>query len=717
MLRNPRWRALVLVVLLAAWLAIGAFGGMAQGTLSQVQENDQAAFLPAGAESTRADEAAWAFTEEQSLPALVVVRPSEGGSLSEDQRAAIEGYVEQVPLIELPDGSRLADVLVAPVVAVPSEDGEAVLVPVALDQERTDEVVGPDDERVVNLAVQGLRDLAEQDLPEAGLSAWVTGPAGYIADLVTAFAGIDGILLVVALAVVLVILVFVYRSPILPFVVLTTPVFALCAAALVVKELAGRGVLLLNGQSQGIMAILVVGAATDYALLLVARYREELTRHDHPVAAMVAAWRACLQPILASSGTVIVGLLCLLLSDLGSNASLGPVGSIGIASAVFAALTLLPALLLLAGRRSRALFWPRIPRPGASESGGAHRVATEALWERVARLVTGRARPAWVVTAVVLLGMAAFVPTLRADGTGESEVFLTDVDAVAGQEVLAEHFAVGQVQPLVVITAQDRAEDVLEAVRGVEGVDGAELLTDEEQDPVVVDGLVLLEAVTAAAAETQEAVTTAAEVRAAVQEVDPDALVGGAAAQRLDTQITAAQDLRTIIPVVLVAILLMLMLLLRAVVAPLLLLAVNVLSFAATMGLAAVVFNHVLGLPGADATVPLFGFVFLVALSIDYSIFLMTRVREESLTSGTRAGVRRGLAVTGGVITSAGLVLAATFSALAVIPLLFMAQLAFIVAAGVLIDTFVVRTVLVPGLIHDIGRPVWWPGQRRFPAG
>ncbi|KAE8762150.1 MMPL family transporter, partial [Georgenia thermotolerans] len=235
-------------------------------------------------------------------------------------------------------------------------------------------------------------------------------------------------------------------------------------------------------------------------------------------------------------------------------------------------------------------------------------------------------------------------------------------------------------------------------------------------EPLVVDGKVQVQVVTADAAESQAAVATVADVREAVHAVDPGALVGGAAAQRLDTQQTAAHDLRTIIPVVLLVIFVMLVLLLRALIAPLVLLAANVLSFGATMGLAALVFNHVAGFPGADAAVPLYGFVFLVALGIDYSIFLMTRVREESLAHGTRAGVQRGLAVTGGVITSAGLVLAATFSALAVIPLLFLVQLAFIVAAGVLVDTFVVRTLLVPGVVHDIGRAAWWPWQRRVPA-
>ncbi len=723
---EPRRRGLLRGVLvglaLLVWLAFGAFGGMAQGTLSQVQENDAAAFLPESAESTRAAELAREFTESETLPALVVVTSDDGGALTEEQIGAGQAFAEEIGALELPDGSEVSSVLEGSVVAVPSEDGEALLIPVPIDAAQADVLLGDDEERVTVAVVEAIRDQAPDTLTDAGLTAWVTGPAGFVADLVSAFGGIDGILLAVALVVVLVILVIVYRSPLLPFAVILTSVFALCLAALVVKPLAGNGVLQLNGQSQGILSILVIGAATDYALLLVARYREELTRHRHPAAAMRVAWRASLEPIAASAGTVIAGLLCLMLSDLGSNASLGPVAAIGIVASFLAALTLLPAILLVAGRRSRGIFWPRVPR--FVEAGHQADDAKLGLWERVANGVTRHPRRVWVITALGLVALAAFVPTLRAEGTGEADVFRGEVEAVVGEEVLSEHFDVGQVEPIQVVVAEGSADAVVAAAEGVDGVASAAVYTgesaggppsDEPQEPVVVDGHVLVQVVTEVSAESQEATGIAQDVRDAVHGVDADALVGGAAAERLDTQLTARQDLVTIIPVVLLVIFVMLVLLLRAVLAPLLLLVANVLSFGATMGLAALVFNHVLDLPGADATVPLYGFVFLVALGIDYSIFLMTRVREESVRHGTREGVRVGLAVTGGVITSAGLVLAATFSALVVIPLLFLLQIAFIVAAGVLIDTFVVRTLLVPGLVHDIGRPVWWPWARRVP--
>ncbi len=686
---------------------------MAQGSLSEVQTNDQAAFLPSSAESTRADALAEEFAGDQPLPALLVATPSGGGALAPEQLAAAEEFAQQVPELELPDGRALGDVLEGPVPVIPAEDGEALLLPVSINGDSAEENLGDTGERTGNVVVAELRELAADTLAGADLDTWVTGPAGFVSDLGAAFGGIDGVLLLVALVVVLVILVIVYRSPLLPFTVLLTSVFSLCAAALVIKPLAGNGTILLNGQSQGILSILVIGAATDYSLLLVARYREELTRNAEPRRAMARAWRASVPPVLASAGTVIAGLLCLLLSDLGSNASLGPVGSIGIAAAVLGALTLLPALLLVAGSRSRALFWPRRPqyRPDASPAAED----SSRLWGRIAAAVARRPRVIWGTTAVALLALAAFLPTLQAEGTGEGDVFLNPTEAVEGQDVLVEHFDAGQVQPLVVITAEETAEDAVEVIEGVEGVASAQVVTGEDDAPVVVDGQVEIQAATSATSESQEATVVAGDVREAIRDVDPDALVGGAAAQRLDTQETAEQDLRTIVPLVLAVIFVMLVILLRAIVAPLLILAVNVLSFAATLGLSAIFFNHVFDFPGADASVPLFGFVFLVALSIDYSIFLMTRVREESLEHGTRGGVRRGLTMTGGVITSAGLVLAATFGALVVIPLLFLVQLAFIVAVGVLIDTFIVRSLLVSGLVYDIGRTVWWPWKARVP--
>ena len=729
-------RAVTVAVVLIAWLAVGAVGGIAQGRLSQVQTNDSAAFLPSSAQSTQAAEASREFVDTQTLPALVVLTPADGGDVTDAQLAAVTSFAQGFPDETVGDGT-WADHLTGPVVPVPSQDGEAILLAVPLDADAAETLVG--EESLNNLLVEDLRSGLADELGatasssgDLGLEAWVTGPAGFVNDLGVAFAGIDGLLLLVALGAVLLILVVVYRSPFLPFVVIFTAVFALAGAGLVVYELADAGILVLNGQAQGILSILVVGAAVDYSLLLVARYREELRHTEEPVAAMRIAWRQSLEPIAASAGTVVAGLLCLLLSDLASNRSLGPVAAIGIGSALLAALTLLPAILLIAGRRSRVLFWPRVPRyvvaadagrPTHGEHAGdlppaaADPAEGSGLWARWARFVARHARPVWIISAAALLLAALFVPTFRAGGTSQTDVFLTPVDSVAGEEVLAEHFPAGAVQPAVVIVPQAELDAVVQAAEGVDGVESAAAYTGApggapaaaDAPPVVVDGQVRVDVVTTAPSDSQEAVDTVADVREAVSAVAPDALVGGPAAETLDTQIASERDLRVIVPVVLVVILLILVLLLRSVVAGLLLMAANVLSFAATIGISALVFDHVLDLPDADPVVPLYGFVFLVALGVDYSIFLMTRVREESQVVGTREGVTRGLAVTGGVITSAGLVLATTFAALAVIPLLFLAQLAFIVALGVLIDTFVVRSLLVPGLVHDLGPRTWWP--------
>lgn len=736
MLRNPVARAVAVAVVLVVWMGLASVGGAAQGRLSQVQTNDSAAFLPSSAQSTLAAEASRGFVDTQTLPALVVLTPAQGGKVTPEQLEAVTRLADRVPAAPVGSGT-WADHLTGDVVPVPSQDGEAILLAVPLDAQDAGELVG--EESLTNLLVADLRAALAEDLGatasdagDLGLNAWVTGPAGFVTDLGTAFAGIDGLLLLVALGAVLLILVVVYRSPFLPLVVILTAVFALALAGLVVYELADAGILVLNGQAQGILSILVVGAAVDYSLLLVARYREELRHVDHPADAMRTAWRQSLEPIAASAGTVVAGLLCLLLSDLASNRSLGPVAAIGIGAALLAALTLLPAILLVAGRRSRALFWPRAPRhvvapPVSAAMHGEHAAAAApaavdaaegaGLWARWARFVARRARPVWVVSAALLLLAAAFVPTFRAGGTSQTDVFLTAVDSVAGEEVLAEHFPAGAVQPAVVIVPQAELDAVVDAAEQVPGVASAAPSTGApagapgavDAPAVVVDGNVRVDVVTDAPSDSQEAVDTVADVRAAVTAVAPDALVGGPAAETLDTQIASERDLRVIVPVVLVVILLILMLLLRSVVAGLLLMAANVLSFAAAIGIAALVFDHVLDLPDADPVVPLYGFVFLVALGVDYSIFLMTRVREESQAVGTREGVTRGLAVTGGVITSAGLVLATTFAALAVIPLLFLAQLAFIVALGVLVDTFVVRSLLVPGLVHDLGPRTWWP--------
>ncbi len=767
--RRAVFRAVGLIAVVAAWLAIAAFGGPAIGSLSSVQSNDQESFLPSGAESVRATNAAAGFEESGSLPAFVIFETG-GPPATPEQLASWQAFAQGLPAQPAnpddPSLGTIADFLVpgpagqpAPIPVVPSQDGQAVLVlvPLSADAVTTVDAEGEDP---LGDVVDGIRVAAEA--AAAGGEVHIAGPAGLIADLGAAFAGIDGLLLLVALSAVLLILILVYRAFALPFVVLFTSISALAGAGGVVYLLAKNEVLTLNGQSQGILFILVVGAATDYALLLVSRYREELTLVESTFTAMGRAWRACVEPIAASAGTVIIGLLCLLLSDLNSNRSLGPVGAIGIASSFVAAMTLLPALLMA----GRWLFWPRIPRPGphhgrheappapsaadgtrgvaADRDGpGAHRtgaegldgaagdpdgaeagdpraVGTGGLWGRISAFVGAHPRRIWIITTIALAVACLFVPTLKASGTSQTDVFLTDVDSIAGQEALGEHFPGGSGNPVVIIAPEAAADEVIATVGAVPGISAPPTAVTAAgagpqsagQPPLVVDGTVQIQATLTAAADSEDAENTVRAVRDAVHAipgVENQVLVGGNTAIQIDTVDTSSRDLRVIIPVVLLAVLIVLILLLRSLIAALLVVVATVLSFGSALGVSALVFNNLFGFPGSDPAVPLFAFVFLVALGIDYSIFLMTRAREEVAFFGPREGVLRGLRVTGGVITSAGLVLAATFAALAVIPILFLAQIAFIVAFGVLLDTFVVRTLLVPAIAVDMGAFTWWP--------
>lgn len=708
---NPRLRPVLLAIVIIGWLGISSVGGQTFGKLSSVQENDAAAFLPESAESTQAAEWHARFVPVESVPGLFVV----DGVSGDEDLAAVQAFADAAAAAQIegdPQGRTVGDTLLAPPAVIPSEDGAAALVTFAVDADAYNELVGEDP--LGTFIASTIVSVWDQQ--DTGLDGFLTGAMGFVADLLEAFAGIDGVLLLVALAVVLVILLIVYRSPILPFLVLATAMIALTAAIVVVYQLAVHDVITLNGQAQGIMFILVVGATTDYALLLVARYREELLRHESPYGAMWVAWRRSLEPIAASAGTVAAGLLVLLLSDLKSLQALGPAGALGIASALLAALTLLPALLLIGGKHARGVFWPRRPAyvaPDADHPAG--------LWDRIAAGVRARPRRTWLIAAGVLVVMAAFLPMLKVGGIGNRDYFLNNPDSVKGLAVLEEHFDAGSTSPVRVIVPEDDAEAAAAAVAGVDGITTVYPLTEstatgrppvEGEQPIVVDGRVEIVAVTQVAATDAEAADIVADVRSAVATVSPSALVGGEAAEALDTRLTTQRDAEVIIPTVLLVIFVVLILLLRALVAPVVIVVANVLSFAAALGLSALVFTTIFDFPGVDLGTILLAFVFLVALGVDYSIFLMSRAREESLARGTRAGVERALAVTGGVITSAGVVLAATFAALGVIPLIFLAQIAFIVSAGVLIDTIIVRSLLIPGATVDLARRSWAPWQR-----
>lgn len=731
--RSAILRALGVLAVVAVWLGIASVGGPAIGSLSSVQSNDQETFLPTGAESVLAANAAKKFNSSSALPAFVLFATQQGQARPA-QLAAWQAFGTAIAAKPVVDDTgkqqnlgTVGDYLQpGRITLVPSQDGEAGLAVLSLDAGKV-QARDADGKSALGPVTDTIRSAAVA--AAAGGQAHVAGPAGLAADLTNAFGGIDGILLLAALGAVLIILILVYRAIALPFVVLFTSVSGLALAGGVVYLLADNGVLKLNGQSQGILFILVVGAATDYGLLLVSRYREELQRSESKYRAIARAWRGCIEPIAASAGTVIIGLLCLLLSDLNSNKSLGPVGAIGIGAALVAALTLLPALLMA----GRWLFWPRIPHVRAAspvpvgeagtESNATHDDLPAGIWGRIAVFISRSPRKIWVVTVVVLALGCVALPTLKASGTAQTDVFLGKVDSIDGQQELVDHFPGGSGNPIIVIVPEAAQQQVLNILGDATGIEpnpvvvsstGAARPGAPAGPPLVVDGQVQIQVTAKAGADTEQARSTVESLRAALHRFVPGkypVLVGGNTAIQLDTVTTSQRDLLVIIPAILLAVLLVLILLLRSLVAPLLLVGATVLSFGAALGVSALVFNHVFDFPGADPAVPLFAFVFLVALGIDYSIFLMTRAREEVALHGPKAGVLRALRVTGGVITSAGVVLAATFAALAVVPILFLAQIAFIVAFGVLLDTLVVRTLLVPALSYDFGKRIWWPGH------
>ena len=686
------WRWLLPVLGIVAWLLLGSGLGPLSAKTSEVQKNDNSSYLPQSAESTRVQELIPGFTKTQSSAGIVVYTRDTG--LTDADKAKIVRDKEDF-------GSHLSDQLVgSPIGPVFSKDGKAAEVILQFTATDPNKLGG---------GVDYIRDRAKNT---PGLEAHVAGPAGLFADFGKSFQGIDGVLLVVTGIIVLVILIMVYRSPILPFLVLGTAAFALTVANGTVYLLAKSDIITLNGQSQGILDVLVLGAGTDYALLLVSRYREELRRYASRFEAMRVAWRAAYAPILASGTTVIVALLCLLLSDLKSNKGLGPTGSIGVAAAMVAMLTLLPAILVLLGRVAFFPFRPRYLSHPAEENG---------FWGRVARIVGRRARLVWILTTVVLLAMSLGLFRLGANGVPLDKSFVTTQDSTVGQKVLGQHFPAGTGTPTVVVAKADHLAAVVDAASHTPGVAQAVPYTGGQAlpapgappaQPMVVDGLARVDVTLDVAPDSAASHDTIRALRDSVHAVaGADAKVGGFSAINLDVQDTAKRDRGVIIPIVLVVVFLILVLLLRSVLAPLMLIVTVVLSFFATLGASGIVFRDVFHFAGADSAFPLFAFVFLVALGVDYNIFLMTRVREEAAKRGHKAGTLAGLSVTGGVITSAGLVLAATFASLSVLPLVFLAELAFTVAFGVLLDTLVVRSLLVPALTVEMGRVSWWPSR------
>jgi RND superfamily putative drug exporter len=697
------------MLVVIAWIVITGIFGPLFGKLTSVQENNNSSFLPKGAEATLAADQIKDFSSQDSFnfPALVLFE----GTFTPATLAAVNDHVTKVGDLTLADTrAKISDYL-APgqVISVfPAADGKALLAIIPLDGNAISKLL-PNDEPVLPAAIEALREDIKPIAEANGFTPYVTGPGGLLGDLFGAFGSIDSTLLLTTLGVVAVILIFVYRSPILWIIPLLSSLFALSTAGGIIYLLAKNDILDVDGQSQGILSVLVIGAATDYALLLIARYREELHFTDNRFIAMRAAYKGVWEPILASGSTVAISLLILLFSQLTNTASLGPIGAIGIVVSMITILTLLPALLLLFGRW---IFWPRVP-----ENDGDDHVLS-GLWAKVANSIGKNPRKAWVITGVVLLAFAATSTTLKTDGLGTVDSFTGNPESVVGQKLLETHFPGGEGDPTQVVVDVNKIAAVTAAIKNAPGVtdvtpmlDGMEIPGQPTPEMKIVKGRAILNVTLDKVPDSVEAGNDIPKIRELAKGADSTALVGGTSAVYFDVRAANDRDNKTIIPIILLVITLILGLLLRSIVSAIVLLGTVVLSYFATLGVCALVFNNVFGFAGGDNSFPLFAFIFLVALGIDYNIFLMTRVREESTKIGTRAGVIKGVTVTGAVITSAGVVLAATFAVLGLLPLVPLAQLGFAVAFGVLLDTIIVRSILVPALVHEIGPKIWWPSK------
>jgi len=667
-------------VVLAAWIVALVALGPLIGQFESKQRNEPSSFLPEDAESVRALELSDQFPSAEGVAAIAIF--SRAGGLTDEDREAIAGIQAEL------DGSPPEGVVsVSPPQL--SEDGEAALV--------VTQIVVDGDEKILINAVDAIREALAQ-APE-GLEAKVTGPAGYSADASAAFEGINSTLLLATSVLVFVLLIVIYRSPIFWVFPLLAVFFAEGLVRGIGSLLVDAGVVV-NGQTGGILLVLVFGAGTDYALLLTARYREELHRHEDKHEAMRVAVRQAGPGILASAGTVVAALLCLSFASVNSTAGLGPVGAMGVAVAAMAMLTVLPAFLLIGGRRA---FWPFVPRFGHPQAEGSDTSWRTTFWGRLGAWIERRHRAVWIVTTLALLALSLGTLTLDSNLT-TANAFRGEIEAVEGQKLLERSFPAGASAPTTVIVtdeaqldavlaAADEAPQVVSVGRVETGAPGALFTVTLTEDPF-----------------SQEGFGQITPLRAQLREAGGDAvLVGGATAEEFDLREAVRSDTLFLVPLVLLVVFVILVLLLRAIIGPLMLMATVVLSFVAALGLALVVFDLFADFPGEDPSYPLFAFIFLVALGIDYNIFLMARVREEAQSMPTKQAMLKSLAVTGGVITSAGIVLAGTFSVLAVLPLVALTQIGITVALGVLLDTFVVRSILVPALTFSIDEKTWWP--------
>src|SRR5215471_9421191 len=665
-------------VVMGFWVVVVVVALPLAGKLQHAYKNNASSWLPASAESVKVFNVQSRFQSPNTAPGVVVYYRASGITPADRAKAAA-------------DARRFAGIhgVVPGTVAGPvlSADGKAMqtLVSVNVGSKGWNGTVAP---------VASMRAIAAAG--GNGLASHVTGPLGNDADNANVFKGIGSTLLYAAAAVVIVILLFTYRSPVLWLLPVISSGVALIAAQAVVYLLAAHAGLTVNEESGTILAVLVFGASTDYALLIVARYREELRRHDRRHPAMATALRRAGPAIIASGSTVIIALLMLSFAQLGSTKGMGPVLAVGVGVSMAAMLTLLPALLVTF---PRGVFWPYRPAYGSAEP------TTRGPWARAGWAIAPRPRLTWVTTAVILGILALGLTGLKANGLTNAQSFRGHPDSVIGGAVLAAHFPAAAGEPVIVIGRPHAATALRAAFAATPGI-------ARVTPPVTRAGYAYLQGTLTAAPDSQAAYATIDRARAAVHAVPgAHALVGGTTAISLDAAHASARDNKLLIPLILGVVFLILGVLLRALVAPLILIATVVLSFAAALGVSAFFFTHVFGFAGADTSFPLFVFVFLVALGIDYNIFLMTRVREEARHRDARHGAITGLAATGGVITSAGFVLAGTFAVLASLSSTITTEIGFAVAFGILLDTIVVRSVLVTALNLDIGRWMWWPSR------
>src|SRR5918994_2178729 len=674
---------------IAVWLVVLIAIGPLAGKFEDAQENDPADYLPAEAESVRTLDELDGFPSDNQADAITVFH-RDGGLTPEDRAAINDARAGINQEIRAAYNREFATSVGETGLAVVSEDGATAVLTTSITV--SEEATGDEEDVITDVP----EDIKERlgSLP-GGLEGKVTGPAGFSADAVAVFDDINGTLLLATASLVLVLLIVIYRSPIF----WAIPFFSVLLAEVTSRGLGyllAEGGVTVTGQSGGILPVLVFGAGTDYALLMVSRYREELRRHEDKHDAIRVTLRRTSPVVLASGATVIAALLTLTLAEVTSTSGLGPIGAMGIAMAMLSMLTILPALLTLFGRRA---FWPFIPRVGSEGADETH-----GRWRRIAEWVARGPRRVWIGTTAVLGVMILGLAFLNSDLTS-GNMFRNDVDSVQGQELLEAGFPAGANAPTnVLVTDDSKVEAVRDAVAGAPGV--AEVSPEVERGPTGSK----LEATLEEDPYSTSAFSLIPGIRDAARGVvGDDVLVGGPTAEEHDLRESTARDNVVIVPIALLVVFLILAALLRAIVAPLVLIGTVIVSYAAALGIGAFFFENVFDFPGIDPALPLFAFIFLVALGIDYNTFLMARVSEEAQTHGTRQGTIRGLAVTGAVITSAGLVLAGTFSTLAVLPLVFLTEIGFVIAVGVLIDTFLVRSLLVPALVLEIGDRVWWP--------